>query len=710
MNKIKLSYLLVLALISVSLRAEEKIVARKDFNVSPKWQNKKFMDKDFWPLLKANLVTHSDLGKSDTYNTVSQNALFKECALTYVNYALPQNIVKEPICISKILRKDHQQAIDSQYKSNVPFFIRYCGTRHPFRLQDKYKHNTAVYKAWLQKHPNFIGFDQGEWDNEIIMMDYHIGKNKDQKEKLVFQKRFPCPTSREGSVKRAQKIHKNINNFYFNDQDKMVYMRAGWCFDHYAASWGANMLFLETTNTSAGDFYYRLQVSMFFTRGASRQFNIPWSWYIANFYNGYDSRGNWKNNYYHNFLTNKGIFGPDKGMSRSLFRRTYYLAYFAGASFIELENWLCLLLKREKSSNALSLSCFGEDFCKFYDFTKKLPDRGVAYAPVALLTPFSQGYPNWGGKAWSRYTYTRGDYMIDSFMYTIIPAFSKHKEMKKGVEGALFNSPYGDIYDVLTPDAPSQKSFTGALDAYKAAIMLGEYKTNKKMAVELITYVKNGGTLLINIKQLNNFFPTFFSGIKRTGKSGFAGNEIISVVDGQKFNLLEKYKIEKLKLAGAKVLLKDNNKNIIATVNKFGKGKVIVTSPDYLVPALEKNSVTSALQGKQFPFAKYFLSKIVEEVLPLAVEGDIEYGVNKIKKGYLLYLINNKGITKFVDTKQAINKNKRAKVKINFRKLRTLNVTDMLTGKFIKVDANNSIELFVEPGNLKVVKVQTGSN
>jgi hypothetical protein len=34
----------------------------------------------------------------------------------------------------------------------------------------------------------------------------------------------------------------------------------------------------------------------------------------------------------------------------------------------------------------------------------------------------------------------------------------------------------------------------------------------------------------------------------------------------------------------------------------------------------------------------------------------------------------------------------------------------MLTGKFIKVDANNSIELFVEPGNLKVVKVQTGSN
>lgn len=706
MKKINVSYFAVVLVIVVFLNAFSTVagdlVARKDFAVDKRWQNKKFIDKDFWPLLKATGVTHPELGSTPEYQKIN---LFKECALTYINYARPENIVNEPVCVSKLLSDSYKKAINSKYKSKEPFFIRYCGTRRPYRLSNKYKHDSKVYESWKKAHPNFIGFDQGEWDNEIIMMDYFIGKNKNQKEKLKLQKRFPCPTSREESVKRAERIHKNVNNFYFNDWEKMIYMRAGWCFDHYAADWGANMLFLETTNTSAGDSYYRLQMSMFFTRGASRQYNIPWSWYIANFYNGYDSKGKWKNNYYHNHFSNKGIFGPDKGMSRSLFRRTYYLAYFAGASFIELENWSCLLLKRKNASKLLAFSNFGEDFCKFYDFTKRVDDRGIAYAPVALLVPFSQGYPNWGGKAWSRYEYTSGDYMIDAFMYTILPAFSKHEEMKRGVEGALFNSPYGDIYDVLTPDAPSKKKIPKALSAYKVAIMLGTYKKNRKMTSDLMKYVKNGGTLLINIKQLNEYFPVFFSGIRKTGRTGMVSNEITSLNDGEKFQLSDKYKYEKVNLAGARPLLIDNKKNIIATIKNYGKGKVIVTTPDYLVPPLEKNSVASVWKGKKFAFAEYFLKKIVKETLPLTIEGDIEYGLNKLKDGYWLYLINNKGVSKFVDVAQKIDKKQRAKVKVNLTGLKKSTLLDFQTGRKIAVE-NNSFEIFVEPGDVKVIRIK----
>ena len=401
----KSSVLFLTLFVMTGAVAEENIVSRHDFAPQQK-ALPVIAERSYWPLFSANNITHPAIKSYPVYNDICKEELFRDSALVYVNYT--SKVPEEPIGINKLFSPAHLQAFDSKKKSNVPFFIRFCGSRRPHMLNTSYQQNMEEYNSWKKNNPLFMGFEQSEWDNELVMMDYWFSQIKDPQKRLALQKEYPSPQTRETAAARARRIYDLVRNFYFGDAGKLNFMRAGWCFDPLSAAFGANMLCLETTNTSSGDYLtYRWQVSMAFTRGTARQFSIPWYWYIANFYNGFDSNGKWQNNYYRNYYTDKGIFGPAKGMSRSLLQRNMYLAYFAGASLIEFENWTCLLLKMNQKKDKIIFSSIGEDYKEFYKFTKKNPDRGTAYTPVALLIPLSQGYPNWGGRAWERFQYEK---------------------------------------------------------------------------------------------------------------------------------------------------------------------------------------------------------------------------------------------------------------------------------------------------------------
>ena len=130
---------------------------------------------------------------------------------------------------------------------------------------------------------------------------------------------------------------------------------------------------------------------------------------------------------------------------------------------------------------------------EWYDFTQRHPDRGVSYAPVALLVPFNQGMPQWGGNPWSHFRPERPDMMIDAFLYTVAP-FSQ--DVRKGKEGCLGNGEFGDIYDVLTPNPPSGPIPLAKLTEYKAAILLGKLDLDTALPSRLMEYVRQGGTLV----------------------------------------------------------------------------------------------------------------------------------------------------------------------------------------------------------------------
>jgi hypothetical protein len=132
-----------------------------------------------------------------------------------------------------------------------------------------------------------------------------------------------------------------------------------------------------------------------------------------------------------------------------------------------------------------------------------------------------------------------------------------------------------------------------------------------------------------------------------------------------------------------------------------------------MIPAKEdwRGKGVSAVLNKRlncnFPFVSFFLEEIVKEVLPLEVKGDIEYGLNKVDDGWWLYLINNKGVTKFTNKPQTLDKSKTAKVKVFLKKIKAKKIVELRKQKLIPLHKDNSFTVEVDPGNLKVIKIKT---
>ena len=733
MKKLVIFGICVIAVLQACSQEQEKeLVARKDYEVSKDWQPSQIMGKDFWFLLQNDYRDPAFFIDSDksSMRELEKTSLFKESGVLYWNNSITvpgTNKVSEsamtPAVFLELIEKRPQ----------APFYFMPSSVRPVQGLMKNFEHDIEAYNIWKDAHPNFMGWINAETDNdffralpwredadlwESIKATENKAGNKELIETIV--REFPKPQSRQEITLQYLKGLEANRKYFFNDTSKVSYLRASYCFDHYFYESGAHEVALETTNTGGSEqTHYRHQVSLFFSRGAAHQYNKNWMWYIAAYYNGFDDQGRFSGNNLASYQFEKekptgagGYYGPGYGMSTSLVTRDMFLAYLSGTSFVCAEEWWNYLHENKKDGKPMwdLSSPYGKVLEDWFEFTRKNSDRGTSFAPVALLVPFEQGYPNYGGESWGMFNYERPDWMIDAFMFTIVP----HSPVtKKGDEGALANSPFGDIYDVITPNTPQKPVSLEILNNYKVAIMLGKYTSDKALVERITEYVKNGGTLLLNIQQINEFFPAEFLGFERTGdpeniRDMYAvKGPVRSLSDGKSFELTEEYEVEAIKLKGATPLLEDAGGNVLACMNRYGKGNVIVAAVDYLLPKSNKAEWPKGVYGKSFPFVDYFLGNFVKEVLPLEVKGDIQYGLSKLSDGWLLYLINNKGVTKFTNKEQVLDIAKTAKVEVSLKDIRISKITELREQITIPMDDKiKSFTIDVPPGDIRVIKIE----
>ena len=705
------------------------VVARQDYEVGENWRLKKTMGKDFWHILGVSQDSQPDSGNwaGNRLKELADKPLFKESGLHYGCVADMTSPGSGKVSIAALEPSAYLSLVET--RPDAPFFISFMASRPLWKLMKNWEFDQASYEAWKNARPNFTGFVQGEWCNDFQCGAPWTGywwegfkKNCKDKELIVtIEREFAAiPKTKQGYVAALRKCYDFCRRYYFDDPAKMDFMQEAHCYE-YALEWGSGIGWIETTNTGWGNcrptetyINYRHRVSLFFTRGANRQYGKSWAWYVALFYNGYDDNGNYKTNSFPDYLSgkksmvDKGDSGPGYGMSCSLYMRDLYLAYLSGAGFVESEGWHSTNCQAKNGDGKLwELSPLGKVWEDWFEFTRRNPDRGVPYTPVALLVPFAQGYPMYGGRPWGTLKYERPDWMVDAFMFTIAPYSPVTKD---GDEGALSNSPHGDIYDVVAPDTPGQPVSLAVLDSYKVAALLGDYPWNEALAGRLMEYVENGGTLLINVKQLGKHFPISFAGVERTNSDKPVGNMVSSQLDGGKFTLTEPYDCEAVNLKGARPLMTDSAGNVLACSNAYGKGRVIVATVDCMVPKNgdDKNVyfMDSMVYRKKFPFVEHFLKAFTRETLPLEVKGDIEYGLNKLSDGWLLYLINNKGVTKFTNKAQTLDLSKTAKVEVSLKDIKVSRISELRERIEIPLDAiGNSFAVEVPPGGVRVIKL-----
>ncbi len=648
-------------------------------DVPKSWAPLKVNGREYWSYLTPCAYSDPTFEmKTPPCNPAFTNlAVFRDCAF--------HNAVRVPTppgrpAWSRVVEnygkggKDHilWRSLEANTRPWAPHIVRWATKRLVEAYAGKVELDIADHLAWRARHPEVYGLIMvDEWDNDMISLPDRISRVKDPdvKAKLVAEWGSVYPTNRYEYVKRARKFYDRSVELYAGFGDMVVAERACTSLDHMAAAWGARAIWVETTNTSSGDGEYRWDVAAPFIRGAGRQFQRPWGWFVAIFVNGFARDGTFHSNNVCWLRQNDNPeMKPWGGVSPSLERRCYYWAYVNGANFVEPEMWQMQYLYTGKDG-VVQLSDRGRDFVAFHDFTRANPGRGTTYAPVAILVPFARGYPAYGGRAWQTCPYTPGDNQTDAVFFTLIPGFERAKGMKKGGEFNLHNSPYAMMHDVLVPDAPQKpEEFDAALAAYPVAILTGEYEDPASLKGAMTRYLAAGGTLVV----------------------GRANAAAVDVPPG----------------GGAPVM--DERGYEIAREHRVGKGRLFMSASEWMTPEFgdARRALAETLNGKRkFPEMAYFLRRFQRELFPVEVDGDVLYGLNVTPSGWWLWAFNNKGITNFTDEYPTLDANAKSDIRVRLRGISAKSARELVTGRDVALDGD-TFSATVPAGDLAIFELE----
>ena len=598
---------------------------------------------------------------------------------------------------------------DKLIPKGKPFFWWYLG--HDTESHFQWPRNPVVdnkgYQKWKKEHKNFLGFQIVEMDNDI---PYHylpwspsrceiidgkvVGNDYLKRSKVcVMERAVPQPPkTREEAVEQMHEIFAYYKKILFDDASAFLGLSI---WHHYGLEWGGTMTFFE--NGGGGEPPLPMQIAA--ARGAARQYGKPWGFYIANFV------GNGVLNYLKDSKSQYYYNGTECGKSISLYKRQLFLAYLSGVNMIDYEHHMQahFMPANEKE---FKLSPHGDVVVEFYNFTERC-ERGTPYTPIALLMDYTHG---WRHKENAKifigiFPPTEGDRMIDAYMHSIFPWDTMSRE---GYGYFMPDSKYGDIFDILLLNPPSGPINKKTIGAYKAAILLGDIKIDENAAKRLLEYVHNGGTLVINVKQLNNFFSEKVTGLKILDKT-FQGKEAVSTIDNKPIIYKElPYTCQTAELLTAEALVTDGSKLPLVTRNHYGTGNLIVTLQHYMTA--EKtgkiSKVNSGVPEKEaLPTINYILSLLSYEALPFIIDGKCEYLINKLPDGWLIGLFNNKGIYKVGCSAPVINTNEKAVITVK-SKGKIKKAQECISDTGLAIKGESEFNLTIPPGEIRVIRIR----
>ena len=277
-------------------------------------------------------------------------------------------------------------------------------------------------------------------------------------------------------------IENYLVNYLMNESSRPWYSFNGhYPYHHYAGEWG-----FDSLGSEIGENINGYQQSIAFNRGAARQYGVPWfidvsAWHGAGI-TDYSTTQPW------------GVYsGPDNGHSLSLYRRTYFMTYMAGAGALIAEaGGVNFFMEELDGDNCFVPSPLGLVGQVLYNFTLRHPDPGVPYTPFGLLLDFYHG-TYFGGVgpmlAFEAFPYTPADYMTWNWLDLFFPgSWDEIDEV-----GTLVNSPWGDSCDVILQDANAS-----VLSSYPVLIPTGGIAFTSAEADRLVDYVNGGGVLVLN--------------------------------------------------------------------------------------------------------------------------------------------------------------------------------------------------------------------
>ncbi|HEX8890669.1 MAG TPA: hypothetical protein VF779_16075 [Pyrinomonadaceae bacterium] len=464
-------------------------------------------------------------------------------------------------------------------------------------------------------------------------------------------------------------------------------------FAHALAEWGTKLIGMETAAVQP-----MIAMRIAFTRGAARQYGGNFLYYHApnfgdtatTFTKSMSFAG--PDNFFHT------RYGATMGPSLSWYRKSYYLYYMSGASAIYLEQGFDQFFKPGPGVHPFQLNPLGRITDEFMRFAEKHPERGTPYTPIAFLLDPAHGfemtdYPQW---PFGVSQINRSDRALrELFGAAYYPGTVTEGEPATADRQAFVSSIFGDIFDILV----ASKTHPDALDAYRAIVVGGSIEWSPSWSKRLEDYVRKGGVIIVNAAQVKGLTEELL-GVKLLGERREADdarclspNEAGTDLHGQMFRY-ERVTANK----GTQILMQTPAGDPLVTVNKLGRGSVIFCSlPDLLG---EDERLT--------PFVAHLLVHLGADATPVQVRGEVEYLVNRNEHGWVVTLINNKGVFKPQQGLAQVDRSASVEVKLSLKDKGIARASEWVEDKDLEIRNENGrgvVTLSLAPGAIAVVEL-----
>jgi hypothetical protein len=260
---------------------------------------------------------------------------------------------------------------------------------------------------------------------------------------------------------------------------------------------------------------------------------------------------------------------------------------------------------------------------------------------------------------------------------------------------SLPSGKFGNLFDVLV-DRPARAK---AIFDYPVIWAAGDVELTGPWVEVLREYVKKGGTLVVNVTAAGKLPPDLL-GATPTGKTTTAEEW---APHGGGPRVVTPFDVAGVELTGAGVLAWANPKVPLITRNKVGEGAVVVT----LCPRM------LGLDERAHPAVPFLMNGLTHDLLPIdvrlangsEVNGEVLYQVNKTKDGWLVALVNNRGLDK---TQHGVARvDRRAFVDVVIRtRLNIASAKEFTEPRDVAVEkgaAGAEVRVRVHPGDVQVV-------
>ncbi len=404
-------------------------------------------------------------------------------------------------------------------------------------------------------------------------------------------------------------------------------------FAHAAREWGARTVGYENSTPVTA-----LAMRLAFLRGGARQYGGLWATYRSSNFGDASTIYSEQSTYAGPKYVYDNWYDVWAGAGSTWYKFDLWQQYLAGSSLFYHEQgfdefWTPGGISTPRKP--LQLSPKGRLVEQFLQLTRKHPDRGTSYTPIAFLLDRAHG--------WDPHSYQGTYFGFDVSPNPEVLRFDRHARMLKewfavayhpyGPKEAEVNTAlnqnylpgvFGDVFDVLVT-SPTRMD---VLDSYPVVVLNGEITVSPAWGKKLAGYLAAGGTLIVSDGQLSG--PGVMElNLPATGET--AEDSTIGWQPSGKRIAAQRFRYRPIR--GGQALARAGNGETIASIFEHGKGRLVYLS----IP------LGLGLDGAATPLVALVLAHARQGLLPVEVEGEVEWLFNRTATGWLITLLNPAG-------------------------------------------------------------------